>query len=179
MKAAIALLLALSGTELAAQAATPRWNPKAPENAQILPALNLAAVGGVLDSIGARHQRTTGTPGEPTLLVTFANGRRALVALSACDRAGNGCKALRVQSSWSRLSGVAPERLAQASARFNQRYAFAKAFLLPDGQPALQRYLIADYGFVRGNLAVELQVFADQAQRFVTEVLQPLGRTRN
>jgi hypothetical protein len=43
-----------------------------------------------------------------------------------------------------------------------------------DGRPVLQRYLIADYGFLRGNLAVNLLVFANQAERLANEVLGPL-----
>jgi hypothetical protein len=41
-----------------------------------------------------------------------------------------------------------------------------------DGRPSLQRYLTADYGFIRGNLAVNLIVFSGQIDRFVAEVLQ-------
>jgi hypothetical protein len=79
-----------------------------------------------------------------------------------------------MQSTWPRPAGAAPERLAAAVAAFNQRYSFAKAFVAADGRPALQRYLTADYGFVRGNLAVNLLVFANQAERFAAEALRPL-----
>jgi hypothetical protein len=46
-----------------------------------------------------------------------------------------------------------------------------------DGRPALQRYLTADYGFIRGDLAVNLLVFAEQADTFARDVLRPLGRS--
>ena len=45
--------------------------------------------------------------------------------------------------------------------------------MLADGRPALQRYLTADYGFIRGNLAVNLLVFAGQMDLFAAEVLRP------
>jgi ABC-type ATPase with predicted acetyltransferase domain len=67
---------------------------------------------------------------------------------------------------------VTPERLAANIQAFNRRYAFSRAFLTADGRPALQRYLTADYGFIRGNLAVNLLVFANQSERFAAEVLR-------
>ena len=41
---------------------------------------------------------------------------------------------------------------------------------------SLLRYLTADYGFIRGNLAVNLLVFASQADIFANQVLRPLER---
>jgi len=150
----------------------PRWNPKAPENAQILPAFSFATIEPVLTGIGARFQRS-GQPGKPSLLVTFPNNRKAMLMLGSCDAAG-ACKALSIQSYWTKIANAPPERTAQSIQGFNQRYSFAKAFLTADGRPALQRYLTADYGFVRGNLAVNLLVFASQAEKFATDVLRPL-----
>ena len=69
----------------------------------------------------------------------------------------------------------APRSSAGAIAAFNQRYAFSRALVAADGRPSLQRYLTADYGFIRGNLAVNLIVFAGQIDRFVAEVLQAPG----
>ena len=153
--------------------ATQRWNPRAPENAQLLPTLSYATVEPVLNAIGARHQRA-GQPGKPAIAVTFPNDRKAMLVLSACDSGGNACKALSIQSYWTKIANAPPEQTARAIEGFNQRYSFAKAFVAPDGRPALQRYLTADYGFVRGNLAVNLLVFANQAERFATDVLRPL-----
>src|ERR1044072_982488 len=168
--------LAVGSQALAAQAPAPipipRWNPKAPENVQLIPAFNYGAVETVVGAIGARSQRTGTNPGRPTLVVTFANGRRATIALSGCDATGTSCKALSIVSVWNRIPAT-PDRVAQSISRFNQRYAYAKAFVAADGRPALQRYLTADYGFIRGDLSVHLQVFADPAHRFSTEVLRP------
>jgi hypothetical protein len=94
--------------------------------------------------------------------------------MSSCDAGGNACKALGIQSYWPKIAGAPPERTAKAIERFNQRFSFAKAYVAADGRPALQRYLTADYGFVRGNLAVNLLVFASQAELFAREVLRPL-----
>ena len=65
-----------------------------------------------------------------------------------------------------------PERLAANIHQFSLRYAFSRAFVTRDGRPALQRYLTADYGFIRGNLAVNLLVFANHSERFASEVLR-------
>jgi hypothetical protein len=171
--------MAMVSHSLAAQSATPtplpRWNPKAPENNQLMPAFNYGAVETVIGAIGGRSQRTGTNPARPTLVVTFANGRRATLALSGCDAAGTSCKALSIVSVWNKIAAP-PDRTAQSISGFNQRYAYAKAFIAADGRPVLQRYLTADYGFIRGDLAVNLQVFADQAQRFSVEVLRPLAR---
>ena len=73
---------------------------------------------------------------------------------------------------------ITGQRLAAGIQGFNQRYAFARASLTPDGRAALQRYLTADYGFIRGDLAVNLLVFASQADRFAAEVLSPTPARR-
>jgi hypothetical protein len=172
IQAAGAALLLLAVPALSQGVAPPKWNPRAPENTQLLPAFSYESVEPVLNAIGARHQRT-GQPARPSLSVTFPNNRRAVLTFGSCNAAG-ACKALALQSIWPKVPGVAPERTAQAVAGFNQRYSFAKAFQLADGRPALQRYLTADYGFVRGNLAVNLLVFANQAERFSAEALRPL-----
>jgi hypothetical protein len=155
---------------------TPRWNPKAPENTELLPNFSYVTIEPVLTTIGAKFQRSA-QAGKPALLVTFPNNRRATLLMSSCDAAG-ACKALSVQSFWTRIANSPAERTAQAIATFNQRYSFGKAFVATDGRPALQRYLTADYGFIRGDLAVNLLVFASQAERFATEVLRPLETPR-
>jgi hypothetical protein len=150
----------------------PRWNPKAPENGQVLPNFSYATVEPVLTAIGARFQRST-QAGKPALLAVFANNRRATLIFSSCDAAG-ACKALSIQSFWTRIANSPPEKTSQAIASFNQRYSFGKAFIAADGRPAMQRYLTADYGFIRGDLAVNLLVFASQADQFANQVLRPL-----
>jgi hypothetical protein len=176
MKTAIYILTAFAITAPAA-AAPARWNPKAPENSQLLPAFNQANVESVLNAVGARHQRT-GRGAKPGLAVTFANGRKALISLGACSADGSACKSLSMQSNWTRIANSPPDRVASAIQRFNQRYSFGKAYLTEDGRPGMQRYLTADYGFVRGNLAVNLVVFSNQVDRFAREVLQPLEAKR-
>lgn len=167
--------VAVGGAALAAQAQpVHRFNPRAPENRQVLASFNYATVGAVLDGIGARYQRVAGTPGKPALVVTFPNNRKALLLLGSCNADASACKALSIQSFWTRIARSSPEQTAKAIEGFNQRFSFAKAYVTADGRPALERYLTADYGIIRGNLAVNLLVFADQAERFHREVLAPL-----
>jgi hypothetical protein len=174
--AALALIAAAAptqnGQQPAARPALVRFNPAAPENRQILPTLNYATVETVLTQIGARFTRA-GTPDRPALSVTFANGRRAAVLFGSCERQGAACKAISIQAVWTRPANAPAGRLEGAIQGFNQRYAFARAFITADGKPALQRYLTADYGIIRGNLAVNLVVFSNQVDRFVAEVLRP------
>jgi hypothetical protein len=159
----------------AASAQPPPWNPAAPENRQILPTFNYATVEPVLTAVGARFVRQ-GTPDRPALQVTFANNRRAAIIFVSCERQGAACKAISIQATWIRPPNLTPDQLGAAVQAFNRRYAFSRGFLTADGRPALQRYLTADYGFIRGNLAVNLLVFANQTERFAAEVLRPAVR---
>lgn len=172
LSALIAAVLLQASPAAGQTLAAPRWNPAAPENAQVLPNFSYATVEPVLAAVGAKFQRSA-QAGKPALLVTFPNNRRATLLMSSCGPAG-ACKALSIQSFWTRIANSPPEKTAQAISSFNQRFSFAKAFLAADGRPALQRYLTADYGFVRGNLAVNLLVFASQSEQFATQVLRPL-----
>jgi hypothetical protein len=163
---------AVAARPAAQGAATARFNPQAPENRLILPSFSYATVEPVLNSIGARFERVTQAAARPVLRVILPNNRRATLLFGSCNAAG-ACKALVIQSTWAKPTGAA-DRTSQAVAAFNQRYSFTKATLLADGRPALQRYLTADYGFIRGDLAVNLLVFANQADRFTSEALLPL-----
>ena len=168
-----------AGSLLAAPAAAalPRWNPRAPENNQVLPSFNYGTVEPVLRAIGARYQRS-GAVSAPVLLVTFANGRKATLTMGVCNPPGSICRSLNVQSTWTRIANSPQSEVSAAVERFNRQYSFAKAYFTPDRRPAMQRYLNADYGFVRGNLAVNLLVFATQADRFAKDVLAPLESRR-
>ena len=172
----IASVAALAlGSAAAAQVAPQRWNPRAPENNQVLPAFSYATVESVLGAIGSRSERR-GTAERPALSVVFPNNRRAAILFGSCQ--SGSCKSLSIQTVWQRPAAIPADRLAASIQQFNQRYAFSRAFLTADGRPALQRYLTADYGFVRGNLAVNLLVFANQAERFANEVLRPAQPAR-
>lgn len=175
MIAARIALLPILCTAGAATATVPVWNPRAPENRQVLPGYNADTVGGVLRTIGARYQ-AGGTAAAPRLFVTFPNGRKATLILRSC--ASGTCKAMSIQASWTKIANAPQTQVADAIARYNHRYAFAKAYVSPEGNPSMQRYLTADYGFIRGDLAVNFLVFAEQAETFATEVLGPLERKR-
>jgi hypothetical protein len=152
-----------------APAAAGPFNAAGPENRQVLPDFSYTTVEPVLAQIGARYERAAaGQP--PALTVTFVNGRRAAILFGSCLAAS--CRAISIQAVWNAPAGFTPAQLAVAVAGFNQRYAFSRAFVTGDGRPSLQRYLTADFGFIRGNLAVNLIVFAGQIDRFASEVLQ-------
>ena len=148
-----------------------RWNPAAPENRGVFPTFNYSTVETILTAIGATSERR-GTADRPALAVTFANGRRAAILFGSCERAGAACRAISIQAVWNAPANVPRDSLASKIQQFNLRYAFSRAFLTADGRPALQRYLTADYGFIRGNLAVNLLVFSNQSDRFAAEVLR-------
>jgi hypothetical protein len=173
-----ALLLAvLAFPALASPAAAGqgRWSPDAPSNRQVVPTFNYATLESVLDEIGARHERR-GPAERPSLLVTFQSGRRAAIVFGSCSDGGNVCRAISLQSGWTLPRGATSARAAELTQAFARRYAFSRAFVMANGNLALQRYLTADYGFIRGNLAVNLLAFAAQLDLFAREVLAPLAR---
>lgn len=170
---ALAIGYVVSSPAFAQQPA--RFNPAAPENRQVLPTFNYGTVELVLTQIGARFERR-GTADRPALSVTFANGRRAAIIFGSCERQGTVCRAISIQAIWPRPARIPADRLAAALQGFNQRFAFGRASLTQDGRPALQRYLTADFGFIRGDLAVNLLVFASQADRFQADVLSATAR---
>jgi hypothetical protein len=167
--AALAALAMLASAAAAQPPAAGPFNAAAPENRQVLSAFSYATVEPVLVQIGARFERA-GNDARPALSVTFANGRRAAILFGSCT--GTACRAISIQAVWNAPAGIGAQQLAAAIAAFNLRYAFSRAVVAADGRPSLQRYLTADYGFIRGNLAVNLIVFAGQIDRFVSEVLQ-------
>ncbi len=164
-----ALALFLSGAAAAQPPAAGPFDASAPQNREVLPAFSYATVEPVLAQIGARYERA-GSEQQPALTITFVNGRRAAILFGSC--LGTACRAVSIQAVWNPPAGTGASQLAAAIAAFNQRYAFARAFVAADGRPSLQRYLTADYGFIRGNLAVNLIVFAGMIDRFTTEVIQ-------
>ena len=170
----VAGCVAAAASPAAAQVAPQRFNPAAPENRQLLASFSYASVEPVLASIGARYRRTGTAANQPALMVDFPNRRRALLTFGSCNPDGSACKALAIQSYWTKIANSPATRVAQAIETFNQRYSFAKAYVASDGRPVLQRYLTADYGYVRGNLAVNLLVFANQAEQFAVQILAPL-----
>jgi len=171
MSAAAFAFLALAAAQ---PAAAGPFDAAAPENREVLPSFSYATVEPVLAQIGARFERA-GNDERPALTVTFINGRRAAILFGSCQ--ATSCRAISIQAVWNAPSGTAAQQLAGAVSAFNQRYAFSRALIAADGRPSLQRYLTADYGFIRGNLAVNLIVFAGQIDRFVSEVLQTSGTT--
>jgi hypothetical protein len=171
MRAFRAVPLLTFASAVAAAQPPARFNPASPENRQVMPAFNYATVEAVLTQIGARFERR-GTAQRPALTVIFPNGRRAAIIFGSCEQQGAACKAISIQAVWTRPANVPADRIAANIQQFNRRYAFARAFLTADGRPALQRYLTADYGIIRGNLAVNLLVFASQSERFAAEVLR-------
>jgi hypothetical protein len=176
--AATAALLAAAASPAGAALPAARFNPAAPENRQLLPAFSYATVEPVLAQIGARYRRAGASPEKPVLHVVLPNNRTAILSFDMCSPGGTACKSLSIHSEWTRIANSPPERTEKAIDGFNRSFAFAKAFVAPGGKPWLQRYLTADYGFVRGNLAVNLLVFAEQAESFAVKVLRPLEARR-
>src|SRR3546814_17083082 len=109
MKAAIIALLALAGASAASAQGVvpPTFNPRAPENSQVLGSFTYGSVEAVLDGIGAKHPRA-GEAGKPAFLVSFPNTRHAVCMFGPCNDDGCAHNRLCIQSSRTQLSQPPP-----------------------------------------------------------------------
>src|SRR3546814_12720939 len=74
--------------------------------------LNYGSVESVLSGIGARYQRA-GEAGKPALLVSFLNNRKAVLMFGSCNADGSACKALSIQSFWTKIAKTARKSVVQ------------------------------------------------------------------
>src|SRR6187397_1844826 len=105
MRLVAAALFICAAATVHAAPPPPVWNPKAPDNRQLVAAFSINAQVPVLSAIGARAQRSDTDASRPALLVTFHHGRTALSSLSSCE--ATGCKALSIQSFWTKSAKAA------------------------------------------------------------------------
>ena len=132
---------------------------------------DIQSVGPVLNELGITWQPYSGNNGE-TVIAANANGElNFLLAPAACRLNENSdCVGLQMVAMFD--GQVNP----QSISAFNYRYAFSSAGLDDSGSAYLNRYEISDYGVPRGNLAISILVFIQQAKQLGTE-LATAGRT--
>lgn len=125
---------------------------------------SVSTIGPILSELGAVWQ--AGEAGGQRFIAVNAGGNlNFLMAPAACKGANNTqCVGLSMTALF---DGQANPQTVSA---FNYRFAFGSAGLDPEGGAYINRYEIADYGMARGNLAVSILVFIEQAKMFQNEL---------
>lgn len=119
-----------------------------------------AALGPVLAEMGASYE-VAQVGGQTVLVVSVPGGVRFVATPVACSGAdGSNCTGLNLIALY---QTKAPARTVEA---FNYRYAFSSAGRDNDGYAYLSRYITADFGIPRGNIAVNVAVFVVHAIEF-------------
>jgi hypothetical protein len=132
----------------------------------VLPNLDIATIAPLVKETGAAAEIKKGDDGNSYLLGAFGE-TKLLFYTSSCASGETGCKGLEIGASINRdnfkLDDV--EILKRVNA-FNDRYVAGKAIVGNNGDLAVTRYVIADHGIERGNLAVEIGIMVDMVDNF-------------
>ena len=113
----------------------------------------------LLSEMGINSQ--IGENGE--IFATTPAGYKFFVFVTACDSPGFNCRGLELFSFYDVGAGNAS--IVKANT-FNASYPFAKAYAMNQGGMALSRYLTADDGIARGNIAVNIVVYLRMAEKY-------------
>ncbi len=126
----------------------------------VLKSFDIATVGPVLTELGIVWRRAV-SKGEPYIAAQYRD-LEFIFTPEACRGAGKtNCLGAHMIA----VFRGAPYNQ-QAVNAFNARFAFTSAGLDPSGDAFISRYEICDYGAARGNFAISLAVFLNQAIAF-------------
>lgn len=151
-----AAMAALSGAQAQQTVANPT---------SVLANFDVQTVGPILNELGVAWQARKTDTGQTYIAANAAGAVNFVLAPTACRGAGStDCVGLNMVAVF---DGSPNPQTVQA---FNYRYAFASAGIDPSGAAYISRYEISDFGIARGNLATSIQVFANQAVMFGSEL---------
>lgn len=146
----------LDGAASTAHAQTPLI--KQPE--AVLKNFDIATLGPVLTELGVQWRRAV-SKGEPYIAARYRD-LDFVITPEACRGEGKtNCLGAHMIA----MFRGAPFNQQTVNA-FNARFAFTSAGLDPSGDGFISRYEICDYGEARGNFAISLAVFLNQAISF-------------
>lgn len=86
---------------------------------------------------------------------------------SSCEAGEKGCKGLEIGVSINRSEfKISDAELTKRINAFHDQYVISRVLFSKTGNIAITRYMIADYGIPRGNLAIEIVGMADTVTNF-------------
>ncbi len=131
---------------------------------QIASDFSLETLSGILTEMGFQYAQQS-TPNNTTMLrVTGPSGLIFFIEPRACN--SGRCVGLSMNALYQRSNPYAYEEINA----YNDRYVFMKSMRLNDGSALLSRYVTADFGIPRGNIAINITVFNNLASRFPEDV---------
>ncbi|MEM8986472.1 MAG: hypothetical protein AAGC95_07080 [Pseudomonadota bacterium] len=123
-----------------------------------------AYISSLLDELGITNAVQRFENEEVIIAAQAPNGLRFLMVFYACNPEDkNSCLGLNLRAGWRRAEGYAKGAVHD----FGAMYPFAKSYVSGEGA-VLSRYLTADYGVAKGNIAVNVGVFINFAQNFAS-----------
>lgn len=139
----------------------------------VIPHFNAEIITPILRQAGARATVMQSPAGETYLQVEADNGFRFNILFGACAEGGQqNCKGLSMSALWDKKVKNSNDQITRNIRKFNEKYNFMKAGVLENGSPFLQRYAIADYGALQGNVLSEIRTFITIASLFDGEALE-------
>ena len=115
----------------------------------------------VLQEVGFRWEGRTAPDGGKIIKATAPNGLIFFLRPTSCRTGANdGCAGINMVAAF---QGKVDQRTVNS---FNYRYAFSSAGIDDSGAAYISRYEIADYGIPKGNFALSMLVFLNQAAYF-------------
>jgi hypothetical protein len=104
--------------------------------------------------------------GTPFYKIAFPGGLGGVAVPTNCrgEAANTSCTGLKVQAIFSMPEGKTPADIAQMVNNFNAAHDATLLVYDSQGQTRLTRYVIADFGITRTNLAIEFYTFRRTAQ---------------
>lgn len=115
----------------------------------------------VLQEIGFKWEGRTAPDGTKIIKASAPNGLIFFLRPTSCRKGANsGCAGINMVAAF---QGDVDQRTVNS---FNYRYAFSSAGVDEGGAAYISRYEIADYGVPKGNFALSMLVFLDQATFF-------------
>lgn len=126
----------------------------------ILKSYDIATIGPVLTELGVQWRRSV-SKGEPYIAATYRDLDFIITPEACRGAAKTNCLGAHMIA----VFRGAPFNQQTVNA-FNARFAFTSAGLDPSGDAFISRYEICDYGEARGNFAISLAVYLNQAISF-------------
>ena len=161
-------LLAATLSFSAAQAQTAKTDIANPKG--LLPNLDIATIAPVVKETGAVTEIKKGDDGSSYILGAFGE-TKLLFYTSSCDSGEKGCKGLEIGASINRDNFQLDDaELLKRINAYNDRYVAGKAIISGSGDLAVTRYVIADHGIARGNLAMEIGIMVDMVDNFFSSM---------
>ena len=122
------------------------------------------SITGIAGELGFRVSLVAAADGSPFYVLSDERQTQIILRPMVCEGSGfeTKCNALLMSVV---LSGFSNANISRTNA-FNDAQFFARTHMISDDQAVLSRFLIGEFGVVKGNLAIEIYSFRSAAYNF-------------